>query len=47
MTEEEFKLNQEKYRCKDCYYYNTDYDCGHCQDDHIICGDFLLDSEEY
>jgi len=36
---------QKKYRCKDCYYFYTDYDCGHCNEEHIICGDFIFGEE--
>jgi len=43
MKEEEFKIAEKKYKCKDCLDFNNDTDCGHCNPEHEICGDFYLE----
>lgn len=48
MSEEEleFQKNLIKYKCKDCYYWVADYDCGHTNGEQEICGDFLTTRED-
>ena len=45
MNEIEFKELQEKHKCKECGYWNADYDCGHADENHEICGDFYIEGE--
>ena len=46
MTNQEFEELKEIYRCKDCHYWNNDYDCGHTDGHSEICGDFYIDKNE-